>query len=283
MNSDGQLIISDLLLYLVLLTFVFILIIYLYGVIDDDSTDVVGDSYYNNKLNSVMSMLVLTGGSPGNWEYLSDDKVESIGLCKSGNGSYVISYDKLMRLRGDDYLLGKFLSDVDYVCLYPRDNPDNIINIHGKYTSGTDKNILTKSVVVIMDYGFDILPIRNDTMDYNCPLNHFNDSHSWSCKSFMIDSSKLSNGKYYLVTNKSCRYVLSNTYGESYSYQSSGYVDITDKIKTLCNNAHNETITIHINNSNSINYLAYDDEDRYNHIASVIYPEVYILQIGLSM
>ena len=282
MNSEGQLIISDLLLYLVLLTFVFILIIYLYGVIDDDSTDVVGDSYYNNKLNSLMSMLVLSSGSPSNWEYLSDEKIDSIGLCKS-NESYVISYDKLIRLRDDDYLLDKFFCDVDYVRLYPRDNPDNSINIHGKYTSGTNKNILTKSVVVIMDYGFDILPIVNDTIDYNCPLNHFNDSHSWTCKSILVDSSRLSNGKYYLVTNRSCRYVLSNTYGDSYSYHSSGYADITDKIKTLCNDNDNETITIHIDNSNTTNYLVYDDKDRYNHIASVIYPEVYIIQIGLSM
>lgn len=276
MKSNGQLIISDLLLYVIVLLFIFIFVVYIYGVIDDESTDMTGDSYYNSKLNEVINTLTKTEGSPSNWNELSINKITTVGLCKS-NHLHQVSYDKLVRLRDDSVLSSKYFSDVDYIYMYPKDNPSNVINIKGKYIRGDGKNVYTKSTLVNIDYDFDILSINNNSVDYTCPVNHSND---WSCRSFMINQSTLDEGRYYLVTNHSSKILLSNTYGDSIELNIKGYDDLTDSLKSLYKD-NSESITIHVDDNSIDNYLVYDRNNRKQYLDSVIHPDIYILRVGI--
>ena len=132
MNNKGQIIITDILLYLILLLVIFSLVIYATETLNDNQVTKINNKQANQFLKDSLSTLTKTSGTPSNWEYSSSNNIQTIGL-KSNKGQ-LLSYDKLIKLKTNPNLLdGYFPDSLDYsLTLYPRDNVNSKELIAGK-------------------------------------------------------------------------------------------------------------------------------------------------------
>lgn len=279
LNNKGQLFSLDLLLYLVALSVVLMLSLYIYTYFDSSSADLMHDALSDQRLDTLEEALFKTPGSPANWD--ETNRVDTIGLCVS-NGSYMISYDKLVRLKANPDLIYTVFPR-EFKCniiLESTSNPIDRINIINTYSYSLNDNVIVRRVPIIIDYGYNISPINSNEDEYNCPYNHLNDSVDWRCKSFDISSDTIVDTNYYLVTSDA-DVILSNTYGENQTFHINDKMDITDKLKQLIHDDE-DTIYIHIHSNSVDNYLVGDKNNRAQHINSVSVPEKYTAIIEVS-
>lgn len=281
MNSKGQIAILDLLLYLLVLTLVLAVALYMYNMIEDTSSGMVHDKQNNEKLNNLADFLCKSPGSPSNWDILPADDIQRVGLCVS-NDSYLISYDKLLRLKRDYNLIHTLIPSV-YKCniyIYPTDNPSQITNIVHTYTSQDNNSILTRRIPIIIDYGYDITSIESSNNNNTCPYNHFHQGNLWKCKSFNITTHDLTTGHYHIIS-KNSNYMLSNTYGENITGHINSHYEITSQLDSLIHQQE-DIIYIHINSNHYDNYLVYDKNNRIEYLNNVAQPEKYTMVIEVS-
>lgn len=280
-TDNGQLLSLDLLLYLVALSMVVVLSLYIYLSFDASSSGMMFSSLSDERLDSLEEALFKTPGNPANWQMMDSSQVSAIGLCVDNN-SYLVSYDKLIRLKNNpDLIYTIFPSQFKCnVILEPVDNPTNRINIVNSYSYGTNDNVLVRRVPIIIDYGYDISPIESNNNDYNCPYNHLNDDDYWSCKSFNVTRASLATNRYYIIS-KNADVILSNTYGQEERLHITEHIDITDKLNALIHHEE-DTIYIHVHSNNNDSYLVSDKNNRIQHLNSVIAPERYTAILEVS-
>ncbi|RAP53687.1 MAG: hypothetical protein BZ137_06155 [Methanosphaera sp. rholeuAM130] len=280
-TDNGQLLSLDLLLYLVALSMVVALSLYIYLSFDASSSGMMFSSLSDERLDSLEEALFKTPGNPANWQMMDSSQVSAIGLCVD-NDSYLVSYDKLIRLKNNpDLIYTIFPSQFKCnVILEPVDNPTNRINIVNSYSYGTTDNVLVRRVPIIIDYGYDISPIESNNNDYNCPYNHLNDDDYWSCKSFNVTRASLATNRYYIIS-KNADVILSNTYGQEERLHITEHIDITDKLNALIHHEE-DTIYIHVHSNNNDSYLVSDKNNRIQHLNSVIAPERYTAILEVS-
>ncbi|MDO5824911.1 MAG: hypothetical protein Q4Q22_00850 [Methanosphaera sp.] len=280
-TDNGQLLSLDLLLYLVALSMVVVLSLYIYLSFDASSSGMMFSSLSDERLDSLEEALFKTPGNPANWQMMDSSQVSAIGLCVDNN-SYLVSYDKLIRLKNNpDLIYTIFPSQFKCnVILEPVDNPTNRINIVNSYSYGTNDNVLVRRVPIIIDYGYDISPIESNNNDYNCPYNHLNDDDYWSCKSFNVTRASLATNRYYIIS-KNADIILSNTYGQEERLHITEHIDITDKLNALIHHEE-DTIYIHVHSNNNDSYLVSDKNNRIQHLNSVIAPERYTAILEVS-
>lgn len=260
MNSRAQIILTDLLLYLIVLSFVLVFSLYLYSNLDINSSDELTMQSMQDYVDDLCDVLLKTGGNPNSWYLSNSDDIRTIGLAC--NSSYVISYDKLLRLREDNDLIYTVLPSFlkCNIVISSTSNSSNSFNIINSYTSETNKNIFTKEVPIIIDYGYNISNIYDNNSINSCPYNHLNSSNSWYCKSFNINKSQLNNSDVYLV-GKDFKIMLSNSYGDSINASSKSYININKYLDDLITGSE-DTIYIHISCDNPNNYLVFDYNNR---------------------
>jgi hypothetical protein len=280
-DSRGQLLSLDLLLYMVVLSVVVATALYVYESFDNSASEMLLNDLNDERMNTLVDALFKTPGQPENWHVLDSGRVSSVGLCVDGN-SYLISYDKLMRLKGSPGLIYTVFPS-EFKCnvyLTSSENPSQKIDIVHSYTPSANDDVIVRSLPVIIDYGYDILPITSDNYGYDCPYNHLNRDDDWMCKSFTFSRDNLSDMNYYIVSSDA-DIILSDTYGENESLHSTGHVDITDKLKLLVH--HDEdTIYIHLHSTNDDAYLVSDRNNRPQHLNNVVSPETYTATIEVS-
>ncbi|RAP52318.1 MAG: hypothetical protein BZ138_03325 [Methanosphaera sp. rholeuAM270] len=278
MNNKGQIIITELLLYIIVMTIILSLIIFTMVTLDDNQVTRINTKDLNALLDNSLDMLTKTSGTPSNWDKLGFNDIKSIGL-KSDNNHF-ISYDKLIKLKNNNELLDNYFpDDVSYeLTLYPKSNRNNLVKIAGNGISNK-RQIQSKSRVVLLDYGFNITSFQNDEDNSFCPYNH---DRNWTCKAFTVSTNSLNKGKYYIVTNSYTEYILSNTYSENISSSTNTILNINDKMNQLLEN-ENETIYLHINTNKNNTYLAYDKNNKEEYLKEVIKPEIYILNMKIAI
>lgn len=280
-DDTGQLFSLDLLLYLVALSIVVASSIYIYMSFDTSASDMILGNLNDRRLDNLEMALFKTPGSPDNWHLLGDGQISAIGLCMD-NDSYLISYDKLLKLRDNpDLIYTVFPSE--YKCniiLESCDNPSEKINIIRTYSYGGNDNVLTRRIPIIIDYGYNISSIDSNDDDYYCPYNHLGNDSNWSCKSFNISRASLAANRYYILSDNAS-VILSNTYAQNVSFYMADNIDITDKLDLLIHDDE-DTIYIHICSDNPDSYLVSDKNNRLQHLKSVIKPEKYTAIIEVS-
>ena len=182
-DDNGQILSLDLLLYVLVLAVVFLLASYIYLSFEDSSSDMVTASVNDYRLDLLSDTLFKTPGYPYNWDLLSVNKIDAIGLCVN-NSSYLISYDKLVKLKNNpDLIYTIFPSQFKCnIVLVSEDNPSQSINIIKRYTPTSNDDVLTRRIPVIIDYGYNISYIDSNKYNYNCPYNHSNGEDYWRCK-----------------------------------------------------------------------------------------------------
>ena len=198
MNNKGQIIITDILLYLIILLVIFSIVIYATVTLNDNQVTRINNKQLNNLLEDSISALTKTSGTPNNWEELNVNKVDTVGLKSPKN--QLLSYDKLIKLKNNPYLLDKYFpTGIDYsLTMYSKSNPNNEVLIAGKSNFNNKKQIQSKSTVVLFDYAFDITSFKKENMTVYCPYNH---SEQWICKTINVNDESLSSGKYYIISD----------------------------------------------------------------------------------
>lgn len=278
MNNKGQIIITDLLLYLILTTIILSLIIFSMVTLDDNQVTRINIKQLNDLTGDCLDMLTKTSGTPNNWEHADYNEIKTIGL--KSNDNHLISYDKLIKLKNNNRLLEKYFPEgVSYeLTLYPKNNQNDKMIIAQKSFSNK-KQTVSKSEVILLDYGFEITSFTNDKNNEYCYYNHDN---NWTCKSFPISRKSLNEGKYYIVTKSNIRYILSNTYSENVTGTSHSTLSINDKLNQLLKN-ENETVYLHICTGDNNTHMVYDKNNREEFLKYVIDPEVYSLNIKVAI
>lgn len=266
MNSKGQIIITDLLFYLIIVTVILSIVIYSFAMINDNQVENIQISNINQVLEDVTQIL-MSEGIPNNWN--DDNEIIQIGLAVN-NSSSKISYQKLKRLKENTYLLDKYFpKGIKYsVYLEPvNKSREEIIIIK----SDLGKNVYQKTRTVIMDYGYEVLPVNNEI---NSSANH---TENYNCIYININKTGLDEGKYYLLSENSINYSLSNTYNETIT--SSNY-ELNNNINQLLH-GNDDTICINTSNKNET-YLVYDKFNERDNLNSVLSPDIYVLHIEVS-
>lgn len=278
MNNKGQIIITDLLLYIIVLTIILGLIIFSMTILNDSQVTRINNKQLNNLLDNSLETLTETSGLPSKWEYMDNDDIKTVGL-KSDNNNF-ISYQKLMKLKNNKHLLDSYFpSGVAYeLTLYPKNNENSRMLIAGNYLSN-QKQVFSKSEIILIDYGYNITSFYKDNNINSCYYNHNKD---WACKPFTISKSLLNEGEYYIITNDNIEYILSNTYSENITQNGKGIININNNLKQLIKN-ENETIYLHITSHNNDTYLVYDKNNIEEYLNNVIKPEVYILNMKVAI
>lgn len=281
MNSKGQLFTTNLLLWIIIITIILGITVYLISVINDYEVQNSDDYELIQITDNTLDMLVKTEGSPTNWESLSSDKIESPGL--KVDNSTDVSYKKLIKLEEDSNLLKKSLpAELKYVLiLYPTNNKSNKTIINGNYISNSTNNVQSSSTSVIIDYGYKIYNFSDYNYNNTCPYNEFH-NNQFHCIILNVDKSQLNNGNYYLVTRYSQSYKLSNTYNTTLEGITNQYTNINDKLNVLLCNETNDTIFIHVNGNIQDSYLVYDNGNDDNHLDSILNPLVYTLELRVA-
>lgn len=277
MNNKGQIIITDILLYLIILLVIFSIVIYATVTLNDNQVTRINNKQINQLLEESLSTLTKTSGTPENWEELNSNDIDNIGL-KSSN-SQLLSYDKLIKLKNNPNLLDKYFpNDLDYsLTLYPKDNINDKELIAGKNIFNNKKQVQSKNVLVLFDYGFNTLSFKRENTGETCPYNHDN---QWICKTININELLLSTGKYYIISESNIEYILSNTYSENTTGETNK-VSINNQLEQLMKNT-NQTIYLHIKANNNNTYLVYDIKNRENFLEEVIKPRVYVLNMKIA-
>lgn len=275
MNNKGQ-ISMELLLYLVVITIIMSLIIFTLETVDDNQVTRINNKELTNILDDTLETLIKDSGTPYNWEKLDNNQIRVIGLKSNYNNK--ISYEKLIKLKNNNQLFNNYFPDgISYeLTLSPKYDPKKVMTIAGSSLSGK-KQILSKSEVVLLDYGYNITQFTKHNKTEECYYNH---DSNWTCISFTISKELLNEGTYYIITNLNIEYILSNTYSENITDISSQSANINNQLKQLIKD-ENETIQIHINNPNST-YIVYDKNNKEQYLKNVIEPEIYILTLKIA-
>lgn len=277
MNNKGQIIITDILLYLIILLVIFSIVIYATVTLNDNQVTRINNKQLNNLLEDSISALTKTSGTPNNWEELNVNKVDTVGLKSPKN--QLLSYDKLIKLKNNPYLLDKYFpTGIDYsLTMYSKSNPNNEVLIAGKSNFNNKKQIQSKSTVVLFDYAFDITSFKKENMTVYCPYNH---SEQWICKTINVNDESLSSGKYYIISDSDVKYIISNTYSENITGQTKKTC-INNQLEQLMRN-QNQTIFLHILTNNNNTYLVYDTDNKEEFLDEVIKPKVYVLNMKIA-
>lgn len=277
MNNKGQIIITDILLYLILLLVIFSLVIYATETLNDNQVTKINNKQANQFLKDSLSTLTKTSGTPSNWEYSSSNNIQTIGL-KSNKGQ-LLSYDKLIKLKSNPNLLDEYFPDsLDYsLTLYPRDNVNIKELIAGKNSFTNNKQVQSKSVLVLFDYEFNTLSFNKENSSESCPYKHDN---QWVCKAININELSLSSGKYYIISDSNVEYIFSNTYSQNATGQTNKLC-INNHLERLRKNT-NQTIYLHIKADNNNTYLVYDTKNREKFLEEVIKPRTYVLNMKIA-
>lgn len=278
MNNKGQIIITDMLLYLIILTVILGIIVYTTSTLNDNQVTRTNNKQIKNILEDTLSMLTKTSGTPANWQYLDTNDIKIIGL-KSEN-SQLLNYNKLMKLKQNNQLLDELIPvNMDYsLTLYPKNNPNSKELIAGKEYLINKKQIQSKDTTVVLDYEYKTTSFTKDSNADTCSYNHDN---QWSCKTITINETLLNHGKYYIVTDALTEYVLSNTYQDNITGQTKNKININQQLEQLkCN--ENQTIYIHIKTNTNNTCLVYDSNNREKYLDTVIRPEIYILNLKIA-
>ena len=98
MNSKGQLIITELILYIIIIVICISMILYIFNTINNNQVMTLDNRMTNQILEDTMDTLIMSEGTPSNWDNLSDKDIKTIGLRKNSL-SYQISYNKLSKLK----------------------------------------------------------------------------------------------------------------------------------------------------------------------------------------
>ena len=276
MNNKGQILIMDLLLYLIIITVILGVTVYLTATLNDNQVTNINNRELNNILTDTASTLTKSSGTPDNWEKLSNmNSIKTVGL-KSVNSS-LISYDKLMKLKNNNQLTDKFIPEGIYysITIYPKNKKSLSQLIAGKSNLNTYSHIQSKEIPVVLDYGYSITSLNNN---YRCPFNH---DKNWKCIAFTSTSDLLNSGEYYIVSDDKCDYILSNTYLDNITGTVNNILSVNSQLKKLRNN-DNQTYYLHLNTDNNSGYLVYDKNNRKEFLNSVLEPEVYILNIKVA-
>lgn len=277
MNNKGQIIITDMLLYLIILMVIFSLVIYATVTLNDNQVTRINNKQLNQLLEDSLSTLTKTSGTPKNWEELNINNVDNIGL-KSTEGQ-LLSYDKLIKLKNNPKLLDKYFPNyLDYsLTLYPKNNVNEKELIAGKNNFNNKKQVQSRNTRVLFDYGFSTVSFNKENSREACPYRHDN---QWICKAININESLLSSGKYYIISESNIEYILSNTYSENITGQTNKLY-INSQLEQLIKNT-NQTIYLHIKADNNNTYLVYDTKDRENFLNEVINPKAYVLNMKIA-
>ena len=277
MNNKGQIIITDILLYLIVLTIILSLIVYATNTINQDQVSRVNNKEIQQLLEDNMETLTKTIGTPSNWEDQSINRIEIVGLKSEKNQQ--ISYEKLVRLKNNKQLLNNYFPDsIQYsLTLYPKNNPNNEILIAGQ-SRLTKTQVQSKNTQVIIDYGYRIIPVNNEDTNTTCPYNHDN---QWKCKSITISKTLLDGGKYYIITDANTQYIISNTYSQNITGQTDDKTCINQQLEQLLTN-QNQTIYIHTKTDTNNTCIVYDANNREEYLENVIKPEVYVLNMKIA-
>lgn len=278
MNNKGQIIITELLLYIIVLTIILSLIIFTMVTLNDNQVTKINNKELNKLLEDNINLLIKTSGNPNNWEKIENNNIKTIGL--KSNNNHLISYEKLVKLKNNPQLLDNYFpSGVSYeLTIYPKNNPSDKTLIAGNSFSNK-KQVLSKSEVILFDYGYKITSFNHDNNTLSCNYNH---NSNWICNAFTVSKNLLNKGEYYIITNSDTEYILSDTYSENITDTDKGIIKISDKLNQLMKN-ENETIYLHINNNNNETYLVYDENNLEEYLKYVIKPEVYILQLKVAI
>lgn len=281
MNSKGQLIITELILYIIIIVICISMILYIFNTINNNQVMTLDNRMTNQILEDTMDTLIMSEGTPSNWDNLSDKDIKTIGLRKNSL-SYQISYNKLSKLKNNTDLIDDFFpKGLSYsLIVYPKNNPKNQEYIAGEYSLENRNNIYSREVPIIIDYGYDIYTIKSHKYMNYCPYNHNNSSSIWQCKPFSINRTSIYNGIFYIVSNNETNYILSNTYNQQVNNTVSNKKNINQEVETLLN-SENDTIYIHIN-TNTTSYLVYDENNLEKYLDSIYDPEIYILKLSIS-
>lgn len=267
--------ISDLLLYLVVIIIILGMIVYFSAIINDNQVSNVNNKELNNYLDTLTSLLVETSGKPDNWEKLNTmSGVCSVGL-KSTTSS-LISYDKLVKLKENSFLLDNVLPSGVYYSVSITQEGQQPIFIAGSSTLSDKKNIQTRQVPIIIDYGFQIMGKDNNNHEYTCPYNH--DNNTWKCRIINLNQSSLNEGKYYILTKKPTQITISNTYQENITKTCNNKLNINPQLQQLQQNT-NQTIYIHFKSKDNDIYIVYDKNNREKFLDTIIQPETNTLEI----
>ena len=270
--------ISDLLLYLVVIIIILGMIVYFSAVINDNQVSNVNNNELNNYLDTLTSLLVETSGKPDNWEKLNTmSDVHSVGL-KSTTSS-LISYDKLVKLKENSFLLDNILPSGVYYSVSITQEGQQPIFIAGSSTLSDKKNIQTRQVPIIIDYGFQIMGKDNNNHEYTCPYNH--DNNTWKCRIINLNQSLLNEGKYYILTKKPTQVTISNTYQENITKTCNNKLNINPQLQHLQQNT-NQTIYIHFKSKDNDTYIVYDKNNREEFLDTIIQPETSTLEIKIA-
>lgn len=276
MNSKGQIMITDLLLYLLIITILLGMVVYLMATLNNNEVTNVNNHELNNMLSDATRVLTTTSGSPDYWEDLNNmANTKTVGL-KSRHNS-LISYDKLIKLKSNPHLLDTFFPEgVSYsLTFYPKNRTSSSQLIAGKSSLSNYNHIQSKEVPILIDYGYNVTLVNSS---YKCPLNH---NKYWKCIAFTVNSSLLEDGEFYIVTDDNCRYIISNTYLDNITGQTNRIISINNKLDDLKVN-DNQTYYLHLNTNNNASYLVYDANDREEFLDNVLRPEVYILNMKVA-
>lgn len=278
MNSKGQIIITDLLLYIIVITIILGTLLYTTYIINDNQVTRINNKEMEKTLEDTLTILTKTSGTPTNWEYINEGDIKTIGL-KSKNGNQ-LSYDKLIKLKNNNQLLDKYFPNgTDYsLSLYSKNNPNDKEIISGSKNFYYKKQISSKNVYVIFDYGYEVFSFNEVYKNEICPYNH---DDNWVCRTLTINKTILDEGKYYIITNSENDYVLSNTYLDSISGHCSNKLNINKQLEQLLYE-DNQTIYLHIKTKNNDTCLVYDSKNREKYLNSVIKPELYILNLKIA-
>lgn len=280
MNNKGQLIISDLLLYLVAITIILGFIIYFSATLTNSQVSTINDNELNKQLDDLTSLLISTSGNPENWEKLgTTSDIRSIGLKSTDNN--LISYDKLLKLKQNSFLLDDYLpSGVSYsITISPENNEQTSTLIAGEPTLSDKKNVQTRQIPIIIDYAYEIINDKTDNTNNICPYNH--DNKTWQCRIININSTKLDQGNYYIITRTTTPTILSNTYNDNITKTCNNILNINNQLKNLQKN-ENQTIYIHFKNKDNNTYIVYDTNNREEYLNTIIQPKIYKLNIQIA-
>ena len=126
MNSKGQLIITELILYIIIIVICISMILYIFNTINNNQVMILDNRMTNQILEDTMYTLIMSEGTPSNWDNLSDKDIKTIGLRKNSL-SYQISYNKLSKLKNNTDLIDDFFpKGLSYsLIVYPKNNPKN--------------------------------------------------------------------------------------------------------------------------------------------------------------
>ena len=78
MNSKGQLIITELILYIIIIVICISMILYIFNTINNNQVMILDNRMTNQILEDTMDTLIMSERTPSNWDNLSDKDIKTI-------------------------------------------------------------------------------------------------------------------------------------------------------------------------------------------------------------